>query len=142
MLKLFINRINAKVDAKGRVVVPASFRKILAGEESLVGRMDAGNRYLVVYSESAWEEKVNSLEKRLDEWNEEDNDILMQFVDDAVELTVDVQGRLLLPKAQKQRMGVGDEVTFVGMGKRFAIWDKEAYEENCKKRGVFKVPEL
>lgn len=137
---MFIGRIDAKVDPKGRVSVPAVFRRQLTEGEPLVGRMDAGNRYLVVYGAGEWQQKVASLEARLDEWNEQDNDLLMQFVDDAVELTVDAQGRLLLPKQQKERIGISAEVTFVGMGTRFAIWDKQRYAENAERRAPFRVP--
>lgn len=137
---MFIGRINAKLDAKGRVFVPANYRKILAGNETLVGRMDAANNYLVVYTEEVWEQKFNSLQSRLDEWNSKDNDRLMQFFEGAVELSIDSQGRLLVPKIQKGKMNVNAELTFVGMGDRFAIWDKDVYDEYCKGREPFSVP--
>lgn len=139
-MKMFIGRIDAKLDPKGRVSVPAAVRRQLTEGETLVGRMDAQDRYLVVYGAGEWQQKVEALQQRLDEWNEQDNDLLMQFVDDAVELTVDAQGRLLLPRAQKTRMGIEREVTFVGMGNRFAIWDKARYQANCEARGAFRVP--
>ena len=140
MGNMFIGRINSKVDAKGRVVVPAQYRKILAGNEALVGRMDAEERYLMVFTAEEWELKVASLTAMLDEWSEEDNDKLMQWVGDAVEMEIDAQGRLLVPKAQKERMGVKGELAFVGMGKNFAIWDSAAYDEHCATRGKFCAP--
>lgn len=139
-MKMFVNHINAKLDAKGRAVVPASYRKILAENVTLYGRMETTERYLTVYTEEAWQEKYMELRSRLDEFDERDNETLMQFTDETVEMTVDKQGRLLLPREQKERMGVESEITFAGMGDRFAIWKRERYEEMLRERTALKAP--
>lgn len=135
---MFIGHINTRIDAKGRVVVPAQFRKELAGITSLVARMSYGDeRYLMVFTEEDWKRRCDALTERLDEWNEDDNETIMKWTDQAVYLEIDAQGRLLIPKAQKERMGVQDELTFAGMGKNFAIWDSKQYEDFCARRGQF-----
>ena len=63
----FLGNIEAKTDAKGRVFLPAIFRKVLqaASEESLVMRKDVFQPCLVLYPESVWnEEKSEPLEPR------------------------------------------------------------------------------
>lgn len=137
---MFVNHINAKLDAKGRAVVPASYRKILAENVTLYGRMEPSNRYLIIYTEEAWQEKYTDLRSRLDDFEEQDNDTLMQFTDETVELTIDKQGRLLLTKQQKDKLGIDSDITFAGMGDRFAIWNKETYEDNFRERTAFKAP--
>ena len=139
-MKMFVNHINAKLDAKGRVVIPANYRKILAENVTLYGRLDSSNRYLIIYTEEAWEEKYADLRSRLDEFDEEDNITLMKFTDDTVEMTVDKQGRLLLPKKQKESLGIESDITFAGMGDRFAIWNKDTYEQQYRERTPFRAP--
>lgn len=130
-MKTFLGKIDAKLDAKGRVFVPSVFRKVLSEEERerVVVRMEADERYLVVYPESVWNRQVVELQSKLNEWDPEDQMLLMQFVGDAEVLEFDAQGRVLLPKRLQVRMGLESEVVFVGMVDKIAMWSKSMYEE-------------
>ena len=63
----FLGNIEAKLDAKGRVFLPAAFRKVLqgAGEQGMVMRKDVFQACLVLYPESVWGEQMDSLRRRL-----------------------------------------------------------------------------
>ena len=130
-MKTFLGKIDAKLDAKGRVFVPSVFRKVLSEEERerVVVRMEADEKYLVVYPESVWNRQVVELQSKLNEWDPEDQMLLMQFVGDAEVLEFDAQGRVLLPKRLQMRMGLENEIVFVGMVDRIAMWNKSMYEE-------------
>lgn len=67
----FLGNIEAKADAKGRVFIPATFRKQLqaASEERLVLRKDVYQDCLVLYPESVWFATQNQLRCRLNKWN-------------------------------------------------------------------------
>ena len=67
----FLGNIEAKTDAKGRVFIPAVFRKQLqaASEESLVLRKDVFQDCLVLYPESVWFKTQEQLRRRLNRWN-------------------------------------------------------------------------
>ena len=67
----FLGNIEAKVDAKGRAFLPATFRKVLqsSGEESLVMRMDPHQKCIVLYPESVWNSEMDAMESRLGRWN-------------------------------------------------------------------------
>ena len=129
-MKTFLGKIDAKLDAKGRVFVPAVFRKVLSEEERerVVVRMETDEKYLVVYPESVWNRQVMELQSKLNEWDSDDQMLLMQFVGDAEVLEFDAQGRVLLPKRLQMRMGLVGDVVFVGMVDKIAMWSKEAYE--------------
>ena len=129
-MKTFLGKIDAKLDAKGRVFVPAVFRKVLSEEERerVVVRMETDEKYLVVYPESVWNRQVVELQSKLNEWDSDDQMLLMQFVGDAEVLEFDAQGRVLLPKRLQMRMGLVGDVVFVGMVDKIAMWSKEAYE--------------
>lgn len=130
-MKTFLGKIDAKLDAKGRVFVPSVFRKVLSEEERerVVVRMEADEKYLLVYPESVWNKQVMELQSKLNEWDPEDQMLLMQFVGDAEVLEFDAQGRVLLPKRLQMRMGLENEIVFVGMVDRIAMWNKSVYEE-------------
>ena len=129
-MKTFLGKIDAKLDAKGRVFVPAVFRKVLSEEERerVVVRMEADEKYLVVYPESVWNRQVMELQSKLNEWDSDDQMLLMQFVGDAEVLEFDAQGRVLLPKRLQSRMVLENEIVFVGMVDKIAMWSKSAYE--------------
>ena len=127
----FIGNIEGKVDEKGRIFVPATYRKILAEWESkrIVMRRDTDNECLILYPEPVWDEKVSVLRNALDEWDPEDQIILMQFMSDAEFLEPDNQGRVLLQKKNLEMIGAKQDLLFVGMLDRFAIWNPEVFAE-------------
>ena len=129
-MKTFLGKIEAKIDVKGRVFVPSVFRKVFSEEdrERIVVRMEADEKYLVVYPESVWNKQVLDLQSKLNEWDPEDQMLLMQFVGDAEILDFDSQGRVLLPKRLQGRLGGDSELVFVGMVDRIALWSRSMYE--------------
>ena len=122
-MQTFIGNIEARLDEKGRIFVPATYRKILAEEESkrIIMRRDADNECLMFYPELVWNEKVEQLRQTLDEWDPEDQLILMQFMADAEYLEMDGQGKNL------ETIGAQQDVLFVGMLNRFALWAPETF---------------
>lgn len=126
----FLGNIEAKTDAKGRVFIPATFRKQLqaASEESLVLRKDVFQDCLVLYPESVWFKTQNELRRRLNKWNARQQAVFRQFVSDAEVVTPDGNGRILIPKRYLQMAGIGSEVRFIGMDNTIEIWAKERAE--------------
>ena len=80
----FFGNIEAKTDAKGRAFLPAVFRKVLSmsGEDSLILRKDIFEPCLVLYPQSVWNERMDTLRQRLSRWNRRDQMIYRQFVTD------------------------------------------------------------
>ncbi len=126
----YIGNIEAKLDTKGRVFIPASYRKLLPENEKerVVMRKDPTHKCLTIYPESVWAEKLASFKASLDEWNPTDQLLLMQYVSDAEVLDIDSQGRILLQKKYLELIQVESEVLFVGAIDRFCIWSKTEYE--------------
>ncbi len=129
-MSTFIGNIEAKIDSKGRVFIPAAYRKLLP--EGYTGRVvlrkDTDNECIVLYPETIWNKKVEELKESLDEWNPIDQMLLMQFVSDAEWLEIDSQGRILIAKRHTQSLNISNELLFVGMMDRFAIWNKQTFE--------------
>lgn len=128
-MSTFIGNIEGRLDEKGRIFVPAVYRKILAETESkrIVMRRDTDNECLMFYPEHIWNEKVEQMRQVLDEWDPEDQLLLMQFMADAEFLEPDGQGRILLQKKNLETIGAQNDVLFVGMLNRFALWTPENF---------------
>src|SRR5574344_1875532 len=78
----FLGNIEAKVDAKGRVFLPATFRKMLlaSGEDALMLRKDVFQDCLVLYPESVWNEQMDLMRQRLNRWDKREQLVFRQFV--------------------------------------------------------------
>lgn len=126
----FVGDYTAKTDAKGRVFLPAIFRRQLDGmdEEALILRKDVFQKCLVLYPMSVWNAKVDDLQSRLSPWDRKDQMMLRQFVADAEQVELDSQGRILLSKNKLQYAGITSEVRFLAVVDRIEIWSKDALD--------------
>jgi MraZ protein len=127
----FLGNSEAKIDIKGRVFLPAMFRKQLqtAAEECLIMRKDTYQDCLVLYPESAWNVQMNELRSRLDNWNPKHQMIFRQFVSDVEIITLDSNGRFLIPKRYLKLAQIDQEVRIIGMDNTIEIWSKEKAEK-------------
>ena len=127
----FIGNIEAKVDAKGRAFLPAAFRKVLqeSGEESLVLRKDIFEPCLVLYPESAWNRQLDMLRQKLNRWDGKKQAMFRQFVIDAELITLDSNGRMLIPKRHLKLAEIEQDVRFIGMDDTIEIWSNSEAEQ-------------
>jgi MraZ protein len=126
----FLGNIEAKTDAKGRAFLPAVFRKVLqvSGEDNLVMRKDIFQDCLVLYPESVWNEQMDSLRSKLNRFNAQHQRIFRQFVSEVELVTLDGNGRFLIPKRYLQMSGIQQSIKFIGMGDTIEIWASERVE--------------
>ncbi len=135
----FLGNIEAKIDAKGRAFLPAVFRKMLqtAGSGSddadgslrLVMRKDVFQPCLVLYPESVWNEQMDTLRQRLNRWNKRQQEVFRVFVSEVEMLTLDGNGRFLIPKRYQRMAGIEQDIKFVGMGDTIEIWSSQKAEQ-------------
>ncbi|NPD92587.1 division/cell wall cluster transcriptional repressor MraZ [Xylanibacter muris] len=127
----FLGNIEARTDNKGRAFLPAQFRKILQcnGEERLVLRKDVFQPCLVLYPESVWNMQLDTLRKRLSPWNKPHQQVFRQFISDVEPLSIDGNGRFLIPKRYMKVIGMTQEIRFIGMDETIEIWDAAKTEE-------------
>jgi len=128
----FLGTIEAKTDAKGRAFLPASFRKILqtGGEERLVMRKDVFQPCLVLYPESVWNVQLDALRQRLNRWNKQHQQVFRQFVSEVEILTLDGNGRFLIPKRYLRMADIEQDIKFVGLDDTIEIWSNKKAEEH------------
>jgi MraZ protein len=126
----FLGNIEAKTDVKGRAFLPAVFRKVLqaSGSETLILRKDIFQPCLVLYPESVWNEQQDTLRRRLNRYNAQHQQIFRQFVSEVELVTLDGNGRFLIPKRYLQMAGIQQDVKFIGMDDTIEIWANDKVE--------------
>ena len=128
------------MDAKGRAFLPAAFRKILqAGSNDpddadnslrLVLRKDVFQPCLVLYPENVWNEQMDALRQRLNRWNKQHQQVFRQFVSEVEVLTLDGNGRFLVPKRYLRMADIDLDIKFVGMGDTIEIWSNTKTDQS------------
>lgn len=124
----FIGEFDCKIDAKGRLMVPAGLRKQLdpaANESFVVNR--GFESCLVLYPKNDWE-RISSEVNQLNQYVKKNREFVRYFYRGATELSLDGNGRILLPKRLQQYGKIEKEVVLFAYSDRIEIWDKDTYE--------------
>jgi len=120
----FVSQYSLRLDAKGRVSIPAPFRAVLMrdGFEGLYcypaldrPALDAGGNALL--------NEIEELIARFAPYSEEREQFSAALYSTSEILKIDGEGRVVLTEALKSHAGITDAVTFVGQGYKFQIWE-------------------
>ena len=123
MAVLFAGKYNHTLDTKGRIIVPAKFKKNL--DETFVV-CPGVDKCLYIYPNERWEAFVNELDNL--PGTAEIRQLQRQFLANAEECELDKQGRIVIPADLRKIAGLQKEVVFVGVGHKIEIWSKDNYE--------------
>lgn len=128
-MALFVGTVMNKVDRKGRVSVPASFRAALVGQgfNGIVAFPSFKHRALECCALDFMEELGRSLYD-IDTFSDRQDDLAATIFAEAQQLPFDSEGRIMLPQALLDHAGIGELAAFVGQGPRFQIWEPKARE--------------
>lgn len=124
-MSIFLSTFTNRIDKKGRVSVPASFRAVL-GENApgIVVFKSLQQEALDGCSVAHLELLSQSLEK-LDLPSDTYELIETTIFGGSVQLVFDSEGRIILPAHMAAAVGIEDEVAFVGRRKTFQLWHPE-----------------
>ena len=129
----FIGDYTCKLDGKGRAVVPAVFRKEMQaiGETSFVLRRNIFDECIDVYPKGEWLNLIAGLRSKLSQFNREQSRFLREFFRGVLEVELDGNGRVLIPRKMLDDVGItGEEIVMVGQDSKIEIWGKIKYEES------------
>jgi MraZ protein len=123
----FIGQFPVRLDVKNRAFMPAGFRRLLqqTGEQTLVVRKDYFENCLVVYPASQWRDEIAGVRARLNRFDGNQQMVYRKLVSEAQEVQLDSNGRLLLPKALLDKVGIKQDALFVGMEQTIEIWNPQ-----------------
>jgi MraZ protein len=132
----FLGTHQNRLDAKGRVSVPAPFRAALrsgndtngANGTHLVLRPSHQHRCIEAWPAAVFEALAEPL-NRLDLFSQAHDDLAASLYSDAFPVEADKEGRIVLPDFLVSYAGLTETVVFMGLGRIFQIWEPEAAEQ-------------
>ena len=122
-----------RIDAKGRVSIPAPFRaglRAVDGDAAAVGlilRPSHTHPCIEAWPVTTFQRLASPLDT-LDPFSEAHDDLAAALFADALPADADKEGRIVLPEALAAHAGVSGSVVFMGLGHIFQIWEPEAAE--------------
>lgn len=128
-MTFFTSEYESKLDAKGRLVLPARIKAQLPeGSQELVIRRGF-EPCLILYPMVEFK-KVFSKISSLNEFNEEYRRLQRNFLSGVVTVELDSNGRFLIPRNMLAYAKLEKDVMLVGMGNKVEVWNPTIYEEH------------
>ena len=118
-----------KVDKKGRVSLPANFRSALSGQ-SFHGVVLFPSHHYACLEGFGWDyiEEVSKRLANFDFFSNDQDDLATTIFGESVQLPLDGDGRIVLPGHLREHAELDTEAVFVGMGRKFQVWQPAAFE--------------
>lgn len=137
MTRRFVGTEIGKVDPKGRVSIPSKLRKVLeAGDPDFpstgkailcIAHGQPGRPYLEGFSVQSLDDLHNKIDA-LPSNNPHKKMLIELYYSRVEDFSVDDAGRIVLPQAKRDLIGLGDDALFAAKGNRFEIWPPALYK--------------
>ena len=125
----FLGEYEATLDAKGRFLLPAGFKKQLPEEETVRFVINRGfEKCLALYPMRTWEPlfaKINGL----NEFDPKQREFRRAFLNGATYVEPDTAGRILLPPSLKAYAELQKDIVLMATGDKIEIWDSNKYKQ-------------
>ena len=129
-LESIIGTYECKVDAKGRLMIPAPLKKQVSGSlaDGFVLKRSVFQQCLELYPRKEWNlmmQKINGLNRFV----KKNNDFIRRFTAGVKVVEIDALGRLLIPKDLTSFASISKDVVLSSAVNIIEIWDKDLYEK-------------
>lgn len=125
----FLGEFEATLDAKGRFLLPAGFKKQLPEEETSRFVINRGfEKCLALYPMQTWEPlfaKINGL----NEFDPRQREFRRAFLNGATYVEPDTAGRILVPPSLKLYAALQKDIVLMATGDKLEIWDSSKYKQ-------------
>ena len=127
---MFLSNYVNRLDKKGRVSVPASFRSYLSnlGYNGVICYPSFNNQSIEAWPQDRIEKISNSIDS-LNPFEEKRGFFATSILSESINLQFDSEGRILLTPKLLKHAKIKSSMVFVGQGKTFQIWEPEIFEK-------------
>ena len=127
---MFLSTFENKLDKKGRVSVPASFRSYLSnlGYNGVVCYPSFNNNCIEAWPQDRIEKISNAIDS-LNPFEEKKDYFATSILSESINLQFDSEGRILITNKLLKHAKIKNSMLFVGQGKTFQIWEPTNYEK-------------
>ena len=135
---MFLSSFENKLDKKGRVSVPASFRSYLSnlGYSGVVCYPSFNNQSIEAWPQDRIEKISNTIDS-LNPFEEKRDFFATSILSESINLQFDSEGRISLTPKLLKHAKIKNSMVFVGQGKTFQIWEPTIFEKfkvNARKK--------
>jgi MraZ protein len=125
----FLGEFEATLDAKGRFLLPAGFRKQLPEADTARFVINRGfEKCLALYPLKTWEPLFARI-SGLNEFDPKQREFRRAFLNGATYVEPDTAGRILLPPNLKLYAGLEKDIVLMATGDKIEIWDSNKYKQ-------------
>ena len=127
---MFLSSFENKLDKKGRVSVPATYRSYLSsmGYNGFISYPSFNHTALEACSQDRIEKLSNTIDS-LNPFEEKRDYFATSVLSESVNLQFDTEGRVSLSKKLLDHAKIKNNILFVGLGKTFQIWEPKIFEK-------------
>ena len=127
---MFLSTYENKLDKKGRVSVPASFRSYLSslGYNGVICYPSFNNQSIEACSQDRIEKLSNTIDS-LNPFEEKRDFFATSILSESISLQFDSEGRVSLSSKLLKHAKIKNNMLFVGQGKTFQIWEPAIFEK-------------
>ena len=135
---MFLSTYENKLDKKGRVSVPASYRSYLSniGYNGIICYPSFNNQCIEAWPQDRIEKISNAIDS-LNPFEEKKDYFATSILSESINLQFDSEGRIALTKKLLKHSKIRNSILFVGQGKTFQIWEPTSFEKfrvNARKK--------
>jgi MraZ protein len=125
----FLGEYEATLDAKGRFLLPAGFKRQIPESEITRFVVNRGfEKCLSLYPMQSWKPLYDQI-STLNDFDPKVREFRRYFLNGAIEVEPDSAGRILIPQNLKDYAGLGKDIVLVAAVNKLEIWDKEKYQK-------------
>ncbi len=144
-MALFLSTFENKIDKKGRVSVPAQFRASLAQDSFGIIVYESFINECVEGCDIARIRQISDSIDNLDPFSDKRDAMATTVLGSAIQLSLDGDGRVVLPENLLKKAGLKEKAIFIGKGPTFEIWEPKRfanYLEKAKKSAKENLAQL
>lgn len=125
----FLGEYEATLDAKGRFLLPAGFKRQIPESEITRFVVNRGfEKCLSLYPMQSWKPLYDQI-STLNDFDPKVREFRRYFLNGAIEVEPDTAGRILIPQNLKDYAGLGKDIVLVAAVNKIEIWDREKYQK-------------
>ncbi|MBI29279.1 MAG: Transcriptional regulator MraZ [Alphaproteobacteria bacterium MarineAlpha5_Bin11] len=137
-MKLFLSTYVFKIDKKGRISLPSSYRAILTEKNKIELILFKSFKYKSI--EACGYNRIENIAKTIDQldiFSDDQDNFTTSIFSELRSVNIDSEGRFLIPEDLKKYAQIRNEATFIGQGNSFQIWNPDmaaSRQESSRKK--------
>jgi|SRR4030095_8903484 len=129
---MFQGHSNTTIDEKGRIIIPAKFRKHILPEANNIMSVTLGrDKCIWLFPSHEWLKVIETI-RSTNPYTQDEVSMRRQMLFDTDELSIDAQHRILIPAELLKKAGIKKDILMIGQIERIEVWNPDVYEKYLK----------